>query len=75
MSRASALVEHPVIRSLDEFDQQSGSPVERLLFNHRAVIVALCFLITVVLGYQATQLSLNAAFEKMIPTKHPYISN
>ncbi|MFA7282303.1 MAG: MMPL family transporter [Sterolibacterium sp.] len=75
MSRESALVEHPVIRSLDEFDQQSGSPVERLLFNHRAVIVALCFLITVVLGYQATQLSLNAAFEKMIPTKHPYISN
>jgi hypothetical protein len=34
----------------------------------------LCALVSLVLGYQAWG-SLNAAFEKMIPTKHPYIVN
>ena len=29
----------------------------------------------VVLGFQATKLQLNAGFEKMIPTQHPYIVN
>jgi predicted RND superfamily exporter protein len=46
-----------------------------LLFNNRIVVVALCLLVTALLGYQALELKLNAAFEKMIPTKHPYIAN
>ncbi|WP_081801408.1 RND family transporter [Herminiimonas sp. CN] len=49
--------------------------VERLLFNHRILLVVLCLIITAVLGYQARGLKLNAAFEKMIPAKHPYIVN
>jgi len=61
--------------SLQDFDQMSGSVIERTLFNNRLVIVLLCLIATVVLGYQAMGLSLNAAFEKMIPTKHEYIAN
>ncbi|MCZ4303457.1 MMPL family transporter [Zoogloeaceae bacterium G21618-S1] len=64
-----------VVRDLADFDLGSGSFGERLLFNHRRVIVFICLMITLVLGYQAFGLSLNAAFEKMIPTKHPYIAN
>jgi hypothetical protein len=57
------------------FDPRSGSLVERALFNHRAVVVLLCALVTLLLGWQATRLQLNASFEKTIPTSHPYIQN
>ena len=57
------------------FDPRSGSFIERLLFNHRVLVVALCALVTVVLGWQATKLQLQASFEKAIPTGHPYIAN
>ena len=61
--------------SLARFDTRSGSLVERLLFNHRAVVVLLCALVTLLLGWQATRLQLNASFEKTIPAGHPYIVN
>lgn len=57
------------------FDKHSGSFAERLLFNHRALAIALCLLISGVLGYQAIGLRMSAAFEKMIPVDHPYIQN
>jgi len=64
-----------VVRELDQFDASSGSLLERLLFNRRALIVALCLLATLALGWQALGLRLNAAFEKMLPQRHPYIAN
>ncbi|WP_409524475.1 efflux RND transporter permease subunit [Nitrincola sp. MINF-07-Sa-05] len=57
------------------FDPRSGNALERLFFNHRAAVLALCLLITLVLGGQAAGLRLNANFERMIPTGHPYIAN
>jgi len=65
----------PVVRDLADFDPSTGSLAERLLFNYRSVVLALCLLTTVVLGYQASTLRLNASFEKTIPTGHPYIGN
>ncbi|MBT0961185.1 efflux RND transporter permease subunit [Denitromonas iodatirespirans] len=56
------------------FDHHSGSRLERILFNHRVIVVSLCVLITVMLGWQAAHLRLNANFEKTIPTGHPYIA-
>jgi uncharacterized protein len=61
--------------SLAQFDARSGSFVERLLFNHRIVVVVLCAIVTALLGWQATKLQLNASFEKTIPAGHPYIAN
>ncbi|WP_240442113.1 efflux RND transporter permease subunit [Pseudomonas aeruginosa] len=61
--------------TLQPFDRNSGSLFERLLFNHRALVVAICLLLSAVLAYQATHLRLSAAFEKMIPVGHPYIQN
>ena len=75
MSHAQFIPAEAVIGDLQEFDKQSGTLGERLLFNNRLVIVAICLVTTLVLGYQALGLSLNAAFEKMIPTGHPYIAN
>ena len=65
----------PVVRSLSEFDRASGSTAERLLFNHRGMILLLCLLVTAVLGWQSTYLRLSASFEKTIPTTHPFIVN
>lgn len=57
------------------FDPQSGSLIERALFNHRRWVLLTCLVITALLGWQSTRLELNASFEKTIPTGHPYIVN
>ncbi|WP_051242888.1 efflux RND transporter permease subunit [Azohydromonas australica] len=60
---------------LSDFDPRSGSLIERLLFNHRLAVVVLCLLTTLLLGWQASRLEVNASFEKSIPAGHPYIAN
>lgn len=68
----SSLKESP---SKAPFDPQSGSIIERLLFNNRMVVVIVCALITAILGWQAAKLTINASFEKTLPTEHPYVQN
>jgi uncharacterized protein len=77
MAAASTeLDQMPVVKKLADFDQNSGNLLERLVFNNRLVMVIVCAIITVVLGYfAATKLVLNASFEKMIPQSQPYIKN
>lgn len=75
MNSHTRSAEHHTLSTLDAFDASSGTLVERLLFNHRRIILGICVLLSLVLGYQALNLKLNAAFEKMIPTDHPYIQN
>ncbi|HUW25940.1 MAG TPA: MMPL family transporter [Gallionella sp.] len=75
MKISNELVQQPVIRDVKDFDTRSGNFAERVLFNHRPAIVILCLIITVLLGFQATKLKLNASFEKMIPTYHPFVVN
>ncbi len=61
---------------LAQFDTQSGSRLERLVFNNRRAMLVLCAVLTVVLAaFAAMKLTLNASFEKMIPRSHPYIQN
>lgn len=57
------------------FSSASGGFLERLIFNNRDAIVVLCLLVTVVLGFSARKLELNASFESVIPASHPYIRN
>lgn len=65
----------PVVRELKDFEKHSGNHLERLIFNNRIAIVLLCLVATLLLGFQATGLVLNASFEKMMPQSHPYIMN
>jgi len=66
----------PVARSLDDFDRASGRWLERLVLNHRKAVLAVCALLTVVLGtFAIAKLTLNAGFDKMLPQGHPYIRN
>ncbi|MBA1200390.1 RND family transporter [Pseudomonas capeferrum] len=67
--------EAPVIADLKDFDQRSGSTLERLLFNHRLWILLFCLFLTAFFVAQFNGLKLNANFLRMIPNDHPYIQN
>jgi hypothetical protein len=64
-----------VIGRQEDFDRTSGNFAERAIFNHRPLVVLLCLLVTLVLGWQATRIGINASYEKTIPTGHPYVAN
>lgn len=66
---------YPVIKHRRDFDEKTGNRIERLIFNYRAVIILIIALVSAVLGWQATRLVVNANFDRMIPTSHPYIQN
>jgi len=59
----------------DSFDPNTGSFIERTLFNNRLVVIIICTLLTALLGWQATKLTINASFEKTLPTHQAYIEN
>ena len=65
----------PVISDLNEFDYQSGTFLEKLVFNNRAVVMTLCLLVTIILGYQSTKIQLQAGFEKTLPKAHQFVIN
>jgi predicted RND superfamily exporter protein len=65
----------PVIGDPKDFDPNTGTLAEQIIFNYRGIIIAVCLVLTLVLGYFATTLDLNANFEKTIPTTHHYIQN
>jgi uncharacterized protein len=65
----------PVVHDLAQFPRESGNRLERAVFNHRRLTVLLCLIVTALLGFFATRVSLNASFEKMIPVGHPYVQN
>ncbi|WP_026374884.1 efflux RND transporter permease subunit [Aestuariibacter salexigens] len=48
---------------------------EQGIFKNRFIVVALFILATFFLGYQASQLKLDAGFEKNIPLNHEYMQN
>lgn len=66
----------PVVRQRSAFDSNSGNRLERMVFNHRLVLILLCAALSLFFGFKvATGLQINASFEKMIPQSNPYIRN
>jgi len=61
--------------AVDADTPSRGGVLENLIFGNRYVVLVVCAFVTVVLGWQATRLQLNASFEKTIPTSHPYVQN
>ncbi len=53
--------------------QDKATLLERLIFNNRPVVIALCVLVSIFLFWQATQIRPSTSFEKMIPLQHPFI--
>ena len=75
MAHATSSDDLPIITDIKDFDPQSGTFLEKLVFNHRAIVVVLCLIVTVILGYQATKIQLQAGFEKTLPKAHQYVIN
>lgn len=67
--------EMPVVVNLEDFDKNSGNWLERDVFNHRPLVLAICLILTLFLGWHALKLPVNASFDDMIPQSHPYIKN
>lgn len=61
--------------TLEQFDRQSGSRTERLIFNNRFILMFVCLLLTIGLGYSALQLKVQASFEDMMPRSHEFVRN
>ena len=47
--------------------------LENLVFRHRIAILIVLGLVTAAMGYFATQLRMDAGFEKQLPREHEYI--
>ena len=58
-----------------DFDDRSGNLLERLIFNHRVIVVVTCLLLTAFFAYQSAGLRIGASYDKMLPQGHPYIQN
>jgi predicted RND superfamily exporter protein len=62
-------------RTTIAFDPKSGSLLEQVIFRNRPVVLLICLLITLAAGFSVRHLQLNASFESVIPTHHPFIVN
>ncbi len=62
----SVKTQHPLI-------ERVITALSWLLFEHRRAMLVLFTLITLGLGWSATQLRVDAGFRKMIPLQHPYM--
>jgi len=59
----------------DGFDESSGTSLEKFIFNNRLLILLSCILLTLLLGWKSLGITVNASYEKMIPTDHPFVKN
>ncbi|CAD5274223.1 conserved membrane hypothetical protein [Alteromonas sp. 38] len=57
------------------FDPNSGQLIERILFNHRLIVLMIFTVLSVILVWQSSKLTINASFEKTLPTEQSYIKN
>lgn len=64
-----------VIADRADFDSTSGTLLERLIFNNRLLILLVCLMLSLFLGYQLRNLEVSASYDKMLPQNHSYITN
>lgn len=75
MNIGSHLESTKVVSDPRAFDGAGGSLLERIIFNHRKVVIFICFLLTLFFSWQLRSLTIGASFDKMLPLGHPYINN
>lgn len=46
--------------------------IEEVIFRHRKLVLLVFAAVTLFLGYQGSRLRIDAGFEKLLPSKHPY---
>ena len=74
-SKSFAIEDTPVVRDPRDFDRDSGNALERLIFNHRILILLVMGVVSALLAWQGSKLVVNGSFDRLIPQTHPYIKN
>jgi uncharacterized protein len=74
-SKSFAIEDTPVVRDPKDFDRDSGNALERLIFNHRLLILLVMAVVSALLAWQGSKLVVNGSFDRLIPQTHPYIKN
>ena len=74
-SKSFAIADTPVVRDPKDFDRDSGNALERLIFNHRILILVVMAVVSALLAWQGSKLVVNGSFDRLIPQTHPYIKN
>ncbi|ENO85574.1 efflux RND transporter permease subunit [Thauera linaloolentis] len=75
MAVAPNKMDMAIIRDPKDFDSKSGGKLEQIIFNNRLVLILVCVLLTLFLGFQMKDLKIGASYDKMLPQSHPYIQN
>jgi predicted RND superfamily exporter protein len=75
MNIGSHLESTKVVSDPNAFDGAGGSLLERIIFNHRKVVIFICVLLSLFFSWQLRGLTIGASFDKMLPHGHPYIKN
>jgi hypothetical protein len=75
LENKDSLREMPVVADTRDFDRSSGNWLERLVFNHRVVMLLVCIVLTAIFATQIPKLQVSASFEKTLPVGHQYIKN
>ncbi|WP_150302648.1 efflux RND transporter permease subunit [Pseudomonas saliphila] len=60
---------------VEDFDPNSGGIIERLVFNHRVLLMLFCLILTIFFGYHLKDLKVSASYEKTLPQSHEYVQN
>ena len=66
-------IEDPAPLTRDHFGKNWVGIVSYYIFHWRNPLLAIGILVTVVLGWSATRLEVQAGFSKMLPLEHPYM--
>lgn len=66
-------IHDPAALTRDHFGRNWVGIVSYYIFHWRNPLLALGVLITIVLGWSATRLEVQAGFSKMLPLEHPYM--
>ncbi|RJF92352.1 efflux RND transporter permease subunit [Noviherbaspirillum saxi] len=64
-----------VIARVEDFDVRSGTLLERLIFNHRRMLIGVLMLLTLVFSFGVFKLHITASFENMMPRSSEFIRN
>ena len=66
-------IEDPAPLTRDHFGKSWVGIVSYYIFHWRNPLLAVGVVITIVLGWSATRLEVQAGFSKMLPLQHPYM--
>lgn len=67
--------EQAVISDPGQFDERSGSLIERLIFNNRLWVILLSLVLTATFMVTVRDLKVSVDLEKMLPQSHAYVDN